>query len=274
MVTKFDYTAPKVEAARRVIIELMHLLKHYYNDLAIIGGWVPDLGISNNKMPYTGSMDVDLAVNHRNITEEGYRNMHELLMNAGYYLGNQPFIYLKKVQLGTDEVTVQVDFLAGESSGTGNSHRHQNVHGIKARKAKGCDIVFDIPAIERTLEGKLPTGGLDSVKVKVASAVPFIVMKGFALDDRLKQKDAWDIYYYLNNYPGGVDRIIEEFKPHLENKLVQEGLQKLKKHFASIDHAGPNSVTNFEGITDSEEQERVKRDAFERVDYLLRKLGI
>jgi len=33
-------------------------------------------------------------------------------------------------------------------------------------------------------------------------------MKGMALDDRLKEKDAWDIYYCIQNYPGGLDHLI------------------------------------------------------------------
>ncbi len=58
-------------------------------------------------------------------------------------------------------------------------------------------------------------------------------MKGMALDDRLKEKDAWDIYYCLLNYPEGLDRIAEEFRPYLENGLVKEGLQKIARHFVN-----------------------------------------
>jgi hypothetical protein len=47
------------------------------------------------------------------------------------------------------------------------------------------------------LDGELPGGGKDSVTIRVASIVPFIVMKAMALDDRLKEKDARDIYYCL-----------------------------------------------------------------------------
>ena len=33
------------------------------------------------------------------------------------------------------------------------------------------------------------------------------------------------------NHPEGMNRIAEEFRPHLENGLVKEGLQKIAKHF-------------------------------------------
>ena len=55
-------------------------------------------------------------------------------------------------------------------------------------------------------------------------------MKGMALDDRLKEKDAWDIYYCLLAYPGGIDALVEEFQPHLSHGLVREGLTKIAKH--------------------------------------------
>lgn len=273
MVTRTDYTSEKVEAARRVIIELMHLLKHYYNDIAIIGGWVPDLTINNKSAPYTGSMDVDVAINHKSIDDAGYRNIQELLTGAGYSQGHQPFIYLRTVIIDGREIEVQVDLLSGVYDGTGRSHRHQQAAGIMARKVKGCDVVFDIPANEKEIEGILPNGGLDSVSVRIASVVPFIVMKGIALDERIKEKDAWDIYYYISNYPDGLDGIIKEFSPFLENKLVQDGLQKLNKHFKTLDNIGPKFVADFEEISDREERERIQRDAFEKVDYLLSKLG-
>ena len=40
-------------------------------------------------------------------------------------------------------------------------------------------------------------------KVSVSSVVAFLVMKGMALHDLLNEKDAWDIYFTLVNYPGG-----------------------------------------------------------------------
>jgi len=67
-------------------------------------------------------------------------------------------------------------------------------------------------------------------------------MKGMALDDRLKEKDAWDIIYYVRNYPGGLDALVDELKPHLKHGLVREGLQKIEKYFASASHVGPTAV--------------------------------
>jgi len=119
-----------------------------------------------------------------------------------------------------------------------------------------------------------PPGGKDSVTIRVASIVPFIVMKAMALDDRLKEKDAWDIYYCLRHYPGGIDAVVEEFKPHLNQSLIREGLEKMARHFASVEHSGPMHIANFEELTDEEARDLQIRDAFERVHYFLDRLGI
>lgn len=116
----------------------------------------------------------------------------------------------------------------------------------------------------------MPGGAEDKVSVRVASIVPFLVMKAQALNDRLKEKDSWDIYYCLMNYPGGIEAIAAEFRKFASNKLVKEGLAILRDKFGSIKGVGPAHIAAFENITAPQEQERVRRDAYERVALLLK----
>lgn len=162
MVTQKDYPEALVRAARSVLVELVHLLREYWENIVLVGGWVPELLLSTNKSPHIGSIDVDLALNHLKLQDEGYKS-------------------------------IQANSLS--------------------------------------------------------SIVPFLVMKGMALDDRLKEKDAWDIYYCIQNYPGGLDHLIGEFRSYIEHGLVKEGLEKIAKHFASEKHVGPRFVADFEEIT-------------------------
>lgn len=273
MVTRIDYASEAVGAARSVMIELAHLLGEYRKFLVIIGGWVPELLFPGREKAHVGSIDVDLAIDHRYLPEEGYKTIQELLLNRGYRQGRQDFIFLRDVPVGTRIITVQVDLLSGEYEGTGRRHRHQRVQDVLARKVRGCDIAFDDPQ-EITLEGELPGGGRDSVRIQVASIVPFLVMKGMALDERLKEKDAWDIYFCVQNYPGGLDGLAETLRSHLGHALVREGLAKIAKNFTSENHVGPRCVADFEGISDPEDREMIQRDAYERVGYILNKLGI
>ena len=273
MITRRDYTAEGVEAARSVLVELVHLLGEYKDDIVLIGGWVPEVLLPHYTGPHIGSMDVDIALNHQKIQEEGYKRIEALLKRRGYRQGEQPFIFFRTVKVDDREIDVEVNLLAGEYEGTSKSHRHQKIKGIRARKVRGCDLVFEMPK-EIKIEGRLPNGAHDAVTVRVSSIVPFLVMKGMAMDARIKEKDAWDIYYCVLNYPGGIDSLAEEFKPHLHHELVREGLQKIAGKFSSEKAFGPKSIADFEEIEDPEEQERIQRDAYERVNALLKKLGI
>ena len=167
---------------------------------------------------------------------------------------------------------VEVDFLAGEYQGTTAKHRTQKVLDIQPRKARGCDLAF-IDPIKVDIEGELPNGSRDKTSVRVASIVPFLMMKAQALS-RLKEKDAYDIYFCLRHYPGGLDAVIEAFAPFIENKLVREGLHILADKFASVEHVGPVMVADFEDVQDADARAMLLQDIFQRVKYLLERLKV
>ncbi len=198
--------------------------------------------------------------------------MQQLLLDRGYEQGSQPFIFYRDVPVADRQIRVEVDLLGGEYGGTGGSHRTQKVQDILVHKARGADLAFNSP-VETTVEGSLPGGAKDSVTLRIASIMPFIVMKSMTLDSRLKEKDPWDIYFCIRNYPGGVEAVAEAFAPHIHHGLVKDGLQRLAKHFSSMDGIGPTHVADFEMVTDVEERGRVRRDVFERVQYLLKRTG-
>jgi hypothetical protein len=62
-----DYSADQVQAARSVLLELVHLLGEYRDDIVVVGGWVPQLILPPGPTLQVGSIDVDLALNHRNL---------------------------------------------------------------------------------------------------------------------------------------------------------------------------------------------------------------
>ena len=51
-----------------------------------------------------------------------------------------------------------------------------------------------------------------------------LTLRGIALSERLKEKDAWDIYFCLRHYPGGLDALVREFQPHLAHGLFEQRL--------------------------------------------------
>ncbi len=263
-----------VQAAHSVLIELATLMGEYRDGIAVIGGWVPELLLPEASEQHVGSIDVDLALDQHLLAEVGYETLCTKLKSGGYRQDErQPFIFMREVPIGEGYISVEVDLLAGEYQGTGKSHRTQTIQDVRARKARGCDIVFSM-TVDVTLKGRHPYGYEDTVKMRIAGIVPFLVMKGMALADRMKEKDPYDIYFVLKNYPGGLDALIDEFRPHIHHGLVREGLENIAMKFESPDHMGPESIADFEEETDLDERSLIKRDAYERVTYLLKGLDI
>lgn len=266
MVTFRDYAEEAVEAARSVMIELTHLLGEYRDDIVIVGGWVPPL-LLGHEAKHVGSMDVDLALNHRTLNEVGYRTIGQLLAGAAYIQDSeQPFIFRKTVAIRGREVEVQVDLLAGEYEGTGRRRRTQRTQDVRPRKARGCDLAFDGP-VDVCVKGTLPDGSLDTVQVRVAAIGPFVAMKGMAMRDRLKQKDPYDIYLLLRNAP--LDDIVESVRLLGDHGLVREALDIVSEKFASPDHVGPQHVADFLEEHEPEMRDILVRDVYERVQALL-----
>jgi len=275
MVTRADYDGRQVEAARSVLLELARLFGEYHDDMVMVGGWVPAFLIPQDRSPHIGSIDVDLALNHVTLRDPGYRTIRDLLLGRNYRQDDeQPFRFWRAVIVGEHTIEVELDLLAGEYEGTARKHRTQRIQDVRARKARGCELAFQF-ASEVRIDGTLPDGTTrDSASIRIAAMIPFLAMKGMAMAGRLKEKDPWDIYYCVKNYPGGSDALADEFAPHIGHSLIREGLRNIAEKFASPDHFGPRAVADFSGLTDPEERARAQRDAFERAQDLLHKLGI
>jgi len=270
MVSRSDYGTREVNACKSVLLELIHLLSELKDRIVIIGGWIPTFLFPQSEDAHVGSLDIDIALDFSRIPDSTYQTILKTFLKRGYIQDKeQPFRFFRKVNVeGSELVNVEVNLMAGEYGGTGKGHRTQKIQDVRARKARGCDLAFN-SAITVTLEGELPDGGRDKVSFKVASIVPFLVMKGMVLYERMKEKDAYDIFYCVEHYPGGVQKLADEFRPHIKNRLIVEGLRKIKSKFASIDHIGPKWVADFLEISYKEEREIIIRRAYEKIKELL-----
>lgn len=274
MVTKSDYTSEEVEICLSVMVELLTVIGKLRDYMVLVGGWVPYFLLQDKQQEHTGSIDIDLALDFNHISDTSYKTILELLDERDYKEGKQPFIFNRTVKSEKGiEYTIQVDFMSGEYGGTGKSHRTQRVQNVRARKARGCDLAFE-SNFPINISKKMPDGSRNEVTIKVADVIPFIVMKGMALDDRYKEKDAYDIYFILSHYPDGIKGLAKKFETMKTNKLVLEGLNKIKSKFKAIDSPGPIWVVNFLEIEDQEEKSRVQRDAYEQVNAFLELINI
>jgi len=274
MVIRYDYSKKEVGACLSVLVELMTILGEFRDNIVLVGGWIPYFLMEKNRHEHVGSLDIDIALDFQKISSDTYNTILQLLKSKGYEKGKQPFIFYRTIPTENGgNITVEVDLLTGEYGGTGKSHRTQSIQDIKARKARGCDLVFKQNCL-LLISANMPDGALNEVSVKVATIIPFLVMKGMCMWDRYKEKDAYDIYFTILHYPGGINELVKIFQSFKSNKPVREGLGKIKAKFKDINAPGPVWLINFEEIDDEEEKERVKRDAYERINAFLDTLGI
>lgn len=266
-----------------VYLELMTILGAYHEALVLVGGWAPTFilerfGRSDAAFQHVGSIDIDLAVDHRRVGPDEYTSIVERLERHGYHqrlnsLGQPiPFIFERTVVLSDRRKTdIEVDFLAGEYEGTSRGHRHQRVqHDLLARKARGCDVVFD-RCFDYELTGVLPDGAENTVQVKIADVVGCLTTKGIALGDRYHDKDVYDIYSVIAYYQGGPAGATQAVGPHMDNALVREGVDTIAEKFETIRSVGPLGVGRFLA-SDTPEQERITADAFVSVSEFLKGL--
>jgi hypothetical protein len=78
--TKIDYDQTLVEAAQRVLLELARILHEYHQGIVVVGGSVPGLLFSPPSQDHIGTIDIDLALDHRKIQEVGYRSILKILL--------------------------------------------------------------------------------------------------------------------------------------------------------------------------------------------------
>lgn len=265
--SSIDYSEGQNRAAHRVLVELVNIFEEYKDEIRIVGGWVPDLMFPGEG--HIGSVDVDVLINHLTLKDEGYQNMSRILKSNGYKEHpDKYFSFVKTIDIDGISYDVDVDILAGMYGGTQSKRRSQHVQGIKALKATGGNFPFEFPAQNISIEAKRPDGAMDVANVNVVAVVPYIIMKTVAMG-RGKAKDAYDIYFILKHYRGGVEALANEFKPVNDKELVLEMRKKLAGKFASVDHAGPKDVADFIDLEDEEGTEMIKRDAYEQVQALL-----
>jgi hypothetical protein len=266
--TAADYSSREVEAARRVMNELAHVLGSYSQAMVVVGGWVPELLLPAGKPPHTGSIDVDILLNPKPLRGSQYASMLELLEKAGYKQAKEPFKLTKEIKVDNGEpIPVDVDFLLPKGAKTGGQGGRKQ---FRALDADGAKLALSNPENVK-LDGRLPDNTRNLVEIHVASIEGFFIMKCHALAGRNKRKDAYDIYYCLLNAPGGPKEIAARLRPHLKMPEVKKGLALLADKFRDEGDFGPTSIVEF---LDPEEDARksIAVDAHRRVCALLKEL--
>lgn len=259
-----DYSDRQVAAARRVLVDVGQVLASFRDAIVIVGGWVPDLLFPGAEPEHVGSIDVDLALDAIRLTDGRYAELLKLLLDTGRYeQGNKDFQLATVVDLGDGEapVRVEVELLASSDVKLKSNHP-KLVEGFRALRFPACAAAFGHPeSIE--LEGRMISGAMNAVHVRVASLPDFIIMKVHALAGRDKPKDVYDLCYCLDQHAEAIEVVVGNWRPRRGDPLVVEAIDILREKFQTVDDYGPRQLAIFHDSTDEDESAMYARRAFE-----------
>ena len=172
---------------------------------AIIGGAVPWLLLSEAEMQHVGTADVDLGLDPAALCDEEYVRLVEALQEHGYLQREnlRRFQLVRTVPARDDgpDIDVVVDFLMPRDAQI-TRNTPPLISQFAVQRADGADLALRFYQMV-AIEGHMPHGDRNRVSIAVASIPALLAMKGYALANRLKRKDAYDIYYSVRNFPDG-----------------------------------------------------------------------
>lgn len=215
-----DYDNRLTEAVKSVLIEIGQILGSFRGKFAVVGGAVPWLLLNNDDMHHVGTVDIDLGLDPEALADGEYAKLVTALMQHGYLQDDTRQIFqLVRSVPATDDgppIDVVVDFLMPRQAKIAKN-RPPMIEKFAVIRADGAELALRFYEIV-PIDGPMPEGGTNKVKLAVASIPALLAMKGFAIDGRLKQKDAYDIYYCVRNFPGGPKALAEACRPMLEHE--------------------------------------------------------
>jgi hypothetical protein len=278
--TAADYDDRTTAAVKSVLVEIGQILGSFRGRFAVVGGAVPWLLLNNEEMRHVGTMDVDLSLDAEVLGDGEYATLVESLQHAGY----EQRADLKRFQLvrripGTEDgappIDILVDFLMPREAEV-EKNVPPLVENFAVQRADGADLALKFYKMV-AIDGPMPAGGRNRVEIAIASISALLAMKGFAIHNRHKQKDAYDIYYCVRNYEGGAKALAEACRPLLEVAGGAEGFGRISEKFDAVDGYGPTCVRNFvvnSHILGDRSADAWQQDAFGQVDAWLKALGL
>ncbi len=274
-----DYEDRTTTAVKAVLVEMGQILSSFKGKFAVIGGAVPWLLLANDDMRHVGTLDVDLSLDAEALGDGEYATLVEALMGNGYEQRGElrRFQLVRQVPVddGGSPIDVIVDFLMPRDAAI-IQNKPPILSDFAVQRADGADLAMRFYQMV-AIEGPMPTGGTNRVEVAVCSIPALLAMKGYALNGRHKQKDAYDIYYCVRNYPGGIATLAQECRPVLETGSGEQGFLYICQKFDSADGYGPTSVRRFvedSQILEDRTPDQWQQDAFGQLDALLRALHL
>jgi len=266
------YTPEALAACEKALRTILTKVGPWGQRLVLIGGLTPRYLVGRlpvDVKEHIGTTDLDIVVGVMISTEEeeAYRTLQQNLRDARFAPARNPdtgqeetFRWTREV----DGVGVRLEFFCPVGNGQpGQLLRNPgpNVGSrISAVRTRGAELAA-MDNVVVSLGGELlDHGGIqEAVSAQVANLLPFLVLKAFAIDERDKEKDSYDVVWTLSAYKDGPRSVVQEIakSPVLGHPDVGAAMERLRTHFQTPDHRGPSQYANFE-LTGDDEDERAR----------------
>jgi hypothetical protein len=251
MVAINDYNEETTVICERALVTLLGDIGPWGSCIYLVGGLTPRYLVeaAAGTLPHVGTSDVDLGIVLAVDDVEAYQTLETNLRKSGFmqrmFPDDPSFRWRRRV----GKAIVTVEFLCDADSGFGRMAKVGRGTGsaFQALRVKGVSLVardYQVRDIERE---RLDDRGISRVSMRIASLLPFVVLKIQAFQDRHKEKDSYDLVYCLLNHedgPKGAARCVLA-SPILREPFTVESLRLLRLRFETEKHDGPIDYARF-----------------------------
>lgn len=280
--TENGYFLEDLKLIRRTCLYAATRLGDLREDMVVVGGLVPSLLIDGDQPEneyksvlsrHVGTLDLDIGLSLGLLDTGRYKKFAKRLREAGFR-NDVKESGEKRTHRWVIEMEgrrIELDFLVSKSDEQDKGGGEiLNIEGdFSAIVTPGLHLAFeDYERIE--LRERIPGKGKAKREIKVAGPAAFLILKSLAFDLRGTNKDAYDLYYVLRNYPGGTEEIAQRFNNFKKGGVVASSLDILKRDFRNEDMIGPQSVANF--VASNEQNTEIRADIVAFINDFLKKL--
>ncbi|NJM39279.1 MAG: nucleotidyl transferase AbiEii/AbiGii toxin family protein [Anaerolineae bacterium] len=225
----------KHDACLIALEKVVKLLQPFADDFVMVGGWVPYFltQVDEGGLEHPGSADLDFAFDPSRITLQRRAEIFEALVRGGCKVRTLvediyiPMSFVMNVPFRGRRVPVAIDILGLEDPGQ---------HVIAKRHLK--------LALKQSEKLKVNVGKR-RFEIRVSGAAATFALKALAFGSRKNGKDAWDMFYLISFYRGGVDELAKEVRALMKGTVMRQTIQSVTHWFSSPGAIGPRSAAQF-----------------------------
>ena len=252
----FEEVCRVQETCRYIAKHLGELNQH----VIVMGGLVPFLIVEGATDRHVGTLDVDLGMIIGHTDHSQLDNTRSKLLALGFVVDSKNEIATRLRYQG-----VVVDLMCGISS-TRDSESHHINPKIAGQVTLAFQDRMDVPMKGRAIDGT----NVDC-QIGVCGPGAFVLNKALTFHSRRENKDAYDLYYVIQNFGTNPLEIFQRMAPLLSTAEAQAGIKILEQEFLDLDAPGPLAVARFLNKFNDDD---IQADVCGAVRKLLEPLGL